>query len=284
MEIIFDQSLEAFLKNVSQLLHENEASNNYLIGMMNGYINFPKQLKDLYLIRIVQYSKTVAVAVKIEESNLILSYATEDQLLLLATVLKKQNVKFPGIYAEKNTSERFINAWSNSFNEEFDLTMSHTLYKLENVNMPEMIGCIRVPMVDEADLIAQWMFCFFKDAQPPSKQKTMEEVDALVKKLISKSLVYILEVNREPVSMSVVSRPTQNGMSIGPVYTPFALRGNGYASMLVASLSQKILDSGKNFCVLYADVKNSVSNKIYQKIGYQKLEDWSWYTFKKLTS
>jgi len=34
-----------------------------------------------------------------------------------------------------------------------------------------------------------------------------------------------------------------------------------------------VLDNGKEFCSLYTDLSNPVSNSIYQKIGYHPVED-----------
>jgi predicted GNAT family acetyltransferase len=68
-------------------------------------------------------------------------------------------------------------------------------------------------------------------------------------------------------------RKTKNTISIGPVYTPPEFRKKGYASALVARLSQKNLDAGYQKCVLLTDLKNPTSNKIYQEIGYKSVCD-----------
>jgi hypothetical protein len=57
------------------------------------------------------------------------------------------------------------------------------------------------------------------------------------------------------------------------VYTPPEFRGRGYASNLVAHLSQELLDEGRKFCFLFTDLANPVSNSIYQKIGYRPVSD-----------
>jgi predicted GNAT family acetyltransferase len=54
-------------------------------------------------------------------------------------------------------------------------------------------------------------------------------------------------------------------------------RGHGYASALVAALSQAILDSGLQFCTLNTDIANPTSNKIYQAIGYVPVCDLTMY-------
>jgi len=69
------------------------------------------------------------------------------------------------------------------------------------------------------------------------------------------------------------TRPTPHGEAIGFVYTPPSERRKGYASAVVARLSQRILDEGKLFCTLYTDLSNPTSNSIYQKVGYRAVAD-----------
>lgn len=61
---------------------------------------------------------------------------------------------------------------------------------------------------------------------------------------------------------------TPNGMRIGPVYTPPALRRRGYAGALVAALTQHLLDTGCQYCFLYTDLANPTSNGVYTGVGY----------------
>jgi hypothetical protein len=58
-------------------------------------------------------------------------------------------------------------------------------------------------------------------------------------------------------------------MRVGPVYTPPAERRRGYAGALVAALSQRLLDEGREFCFLFTDLANPTSNHVYQEIGYE---------------
>ena len=77
----------------------------------------------------------------------------------------------------------------------------------------------------------------------------------------------------ETVSLCGVGGPTPNGIRIGPVYTPPAARGRGYASNLVAEVSQAALDSGRRFCFLLTDATNPTANHIYREIGYEHVRD-----------
>ena len=80
------------------------------------------------------------------------------------------------------------------------------------------------------------------------------------------------------MSWAGVGGRTPNGTRIGPVYTPSAERGHGYASAVVAAASQAQLDEGLAFCFLFTDLANPTSNRIYQAIGYEPVTDVdAWY-------
>jgi predicted GNAT family acetyltransferase len=51
------------------------------------------------------------------------------------------------------------------------------------------------------------------------------------------------------------------------------LRGNGYASAVVAALTERELAHPGRRCMLYTDLANPTSNKIYQQIGYRRVGD-----------
>ena len=75
------------------------------------------------------------------------------------------------------------------------------------------------------------------------------------------------------VSLTGVGGLTPHGIRIGPVYTPPELRARGYASNLVAGVTQRQLDAGRDYVFLFTDLANPTSNKIYQDIGYQPVND-----------
>src|SRR5207249_2972148 len=81
------------------------------------------------------------------------------------------------------------------------------------------------------------------------------------------------------VSLACVGGLTPHGTRVGPVYTPPADRGRGYASNLVARASQLQLDSGREFVFLFTDLANPTANKIYQAIGYEPVIDIDEYSF-----
>jgi predicted GNAT family acetyltransferase len=92
---------------------------------------------------------------------------------------------------------------------------------------------------------------------------------------------FFLWEDSKPVALAGITRPTPEGMGVGPVYTPPERRGRGYATSLVAQISQQLLASGRQFCTLFTDLANPTSNSIYQKIGYRPVGDYTVYRFEQ---
>jgi predicted GNAT family acetyltransferase len=66
---------------------------------------------------------------------------------------------------------------------------------------------------------------------------------------------------------------TAHGIRLSSGYTPPNHRRHGYASALVASLTQELLEKGREFVFLYADRANPTANAIYQRIGYRQIAE-----------
>jgi predicted GNAT family acetyltransferase len=137
---------------------------------------------------------------------------------------------------------------------------------------------LRQATAADLDLVAQWFVDFTEQALPDIETLTLNEAHEQVKIRIERGMIYLWE-DGEVVSLAGSSRPTPNGIAIGPVYTPPQFRGKGYASSCVAQLSQLLLDQGRSFITLFTDLANPTSNRIYQNIGYRPVCDYTVYRF-----
>ena len=78
--------------------------------------------------------------------------------------------------------------------------------------------------------------------------------------------------------MCGLTAPAEGVVRVGPVYTPPELRGRGYASALVATVSADVRAAG-NRGILYTDLENPTSNSIYRNIGYRAVSEVLSYEF-----
>ncbi len=114
--------------------------------------------------------------------------------------------------------------------------------------------------------IGEWIEAFHEEATPHDPPVNGIE---LAEAKIKNNMVFVLERNGVLVSMSCWTRDIETSCCVNLVYTPKALRKQGFASIATAKLTQLLLDSGKSETNLYTDMANPTSNKIYQEIGYE---------------
>ncbi|WP_339320303.1 GNAT family N-acetyltransferase [Paenibacillus sp. FSL R10-2734] len=85
--------------------------------------------------------------------------------------------------------------------------------------------------------------------------------------IIETGNLYLWFVDSPPVSMANIAHRSPRHARINAVYTPAIFRKKGYASAIVAELCS-LLESECLEPMLYADLKNPDSNKVYQNIGF----------------
>jgi uncharacterized protein len=143
------------------------------------------------------------------------------------------------------------------------------VFQLDRVEWPRPVGGeMRICTTGDRAIVAEFMAGFFAEIG----ESFNEDISARADRMIAAGQAFVW-VNPEPVAIAGCGSPTPSGVRIGPVYTPPEHRGRGYASNLVAHVSQHALDSGRKYCFLFTDLANPVSNSIYQKIGYSPVSD-----------
>ena len=70
------------------------------------------------------------------------------------------------------------------------------------------------------------------------------------------------------------ARAVVAGMSrIGPVYTPPEHRNRGYAAAVTAAAARWALDQGARHVLLYTDLANATTNRLYPRLGFRPHHD-----------
>lgn len=280
LTVVHDPSPNEFLEHAGPLLYRDEPTNSLMLGLCGNILRAkePPKIPPVF-IRILKDGHTVTAAVQTPPMNLVITFAKTDELEFLAKHLREIHAEFPGVVGPAVESEAFSTIWSKLSGKTKKLGMGQKIYKIQKVIIPNTIGRLRLAQIEEADLIAQWLVEFGDESLPPIERKSFAERRPQAIRAIENQLAYVWLVDEMPVSMAHVGRPTQNGVSVSAVYTPKNLRKKGFASAVVAHLSQKMLDSGKKFCVLYTDLSNPTSNKIYQNLGYREVADSKHFLF-----
>ena len=176
----------------------------------------------------------------------------------------------PGVIGKTHVVETFAGLWRDRQGSAINIHRKGRVYKLTAVlPTPFTSGFMRLAEAVDLEQMIEWSQAFDKEALNGEEG---EAVAGRTRLRIQNKELFVWEDNLV-TAMAVKHRPTQHGVSISYVYTPPALRGRGYASALVSTLSQYSLTAGHSFCTLMTDLANPASNHIYQKMGYKPVCD-----------
>ena len=169
------------------------------------------------------------------------------------------------------TARAIAAAWSCATGGASRARMSMAMHVLDHVDDPPhpARGALRSPESDERDLLVRWWEEFASEAGMPGAAQAGATVDA---RLRQQGL--LVWDDEQPVSMIGLNPPVAGVVRIGPVYTPPQLRRRGYAGSAVAACSRRALAGGAARCMLFTDLANTTSNKIYAEVGYRRCGDW----------
>lgn len=268
MEVVgFDDARE-FRERADPLLLADEAANNLILGVTQTVIDHLKEFTFAGWV-IVDDGQPFAAAAQTVPYNLILGIPRSEQALEL---LANEIGDIPGVVGCQPGVDSFVAARP----ETFSLKMSQGVYQLDAVTFPPPVdGVSRPARIDDADALADMWIAFEEETigQVEDAKGTRENVRLRIETQSSRHGAWAHEVDGQIVSLSGHKGPTPNGIRIGPVYTPPDLRRKGYASQLVATQSQWLLDNGHRYCFLYTDLANPTSNSIYRRVGYRQIAE-----------
>lgn len=200
-----------------------------------------------------------------------LNTESSEPIEFLAKNLLEKGWSVPAVMAEEQVAREFGKIWNRIADTTSRDGMRQGIYELREVEFPEFpAGSFRVANESDFELAARWGKAFFIDCF--GEKEPLEDMERITRDLIIEGNLYFW-VAPEPVSMAALTRSTVHGIFVSYVYTPSELRRRGYASAIVARISQLALDRGHEFCTLYTDLDNPTSNSIYQKVGYRHVAE-----------
>ncbi len=288
MYVVRYDDVEAFYARVEPYLAAHEAEHNLTFGILSTIRDNPSHYDQPFLWLVEgdappgQENPVLLVALMTLPRPPVLSLAAIPTAVdWLAAYLSDTQIALPGINGPADESRRFAEMWTRLKSQRFEVHTPLRTFKLEQVKpMTGIAGFMREATLDDRDLLIAWELAFRREAFPDDIHTHDDAARAVDFRFASKTnAAHLWQDGDVIVSLTAWGGPTPNGIRIGPVYTPPEQRGQGYASALVAEVSQQLLDSGRKFCFLFTDQRNPTSNHIYQVIGYQPVCDFTEYSF-----
>lgn len=267
---------EEFWQAVAPQLKEYESQNAMCLGIANGFRKDASgisltQKDPIYLGAVWQGNKLLGALVATwyeDRRSLIPSFITDLNIArmvfkdFLALKINASHVVAPVVTA------KLYEALLSETGRKSKIELLMALYRCEKVVWPQISSGVhfRKAVTKDIPQIAKWVSDFMAEAVPNDPPiDTLKHAESKV----SKGMFFVVEKEGELLSMAGWGRDLETSAAVNAVYTPKHLRGKGYASHVVAALTQRMLDAGKREVSLFADQTNPTSNKIYQNIGYE---------------
>lgn len=275
MHVVVDASASDWLTRVSPLLLRAEAENNLLLGLAVQCVEQPVQDGDETVFLRVMDGQQLAGAALANPFNLILSRQSAASLFALAAQLAESGISAPGVLGPDDAPERFVEIWRDLTGADATLRMRQRIHECRDVaDLSVAPGRYRLPTDSDVPTLAAWRHEFHIEVNAAA---VGHDHLAAVRRLMDDGQLAVWEHGGQVVSCAANVRRTPNGAVVAFVFTPAEQRGRGYARSCVAELTRRNLAAGDEFCCLYTDLANPVSNAIYARIGYQPVCDSAWW-------
>jgi RimJ/RimL family protein N-acetyltransferase len=200
-----------------------------------------------------------------------LTAASSQQAAELGSLLASVRPRVPGLNAQPQAADAFAGPWQQRTGHVVTVHRRMRLQCLGTLVWPDPRPDGQPRMADQRDrdLLTGWFEAFAAEVDDAATADHAAAVD----QRLGYGGITVWEAGGVPVSVAGITRVVAGMVRVGPVYTPPALRGRGYAGGATAAVSQVALDAGATQVVLYTDLANPTSNALYERLGYRPVED-----------
>lgn len=268
------ETAEAFAEAAMLFLLRHEKEHCLPIGVTGQAIEHPERWDGPPTFATIERDGApVAAALRTPPHDPVLSRVGDLEAVPLLVELFMEQPDVRGVLAPIEAGARFAEEWARRTGDAVAIVMTERIYAVERVRpITDVPGVLRQATAADRPLLIAWNEAFVAEtfgehATPGVAARTVDI------RLTSEQSGFAFWEDGEPVCLIGYSGPTPDGIRIGPVYTPPQFRRRGYASAATAVLSQRLIDEGRRFCALFADLDNATSNHIYHEIGFEPVAD-----------
>ncbi|HEX3977404.1 MAG TPA: GNAT family N-acetyltransferase [Solirubrobacteraceae bacterium] len=269
-----ETDLGAFEARVRPLLQAH-IENNVVATVLAGTVQGQHRMSPPVLAVAMDGGGAVtAAALRTAPWPMLCTPVDPDDAAALVELWLKHDPDLPGINALLETARSVAGAWVRRSGGSEHCRTAMAMHSLTTVADPPRPATGQLVTATGADreLALGWWDEFVAeshviDAGPEARAATVDF-------RISQGHLFLWHDDGRPMSMVSTNPAVAGVVRIGPVYTPLEARRRGYGSSAVAEVSRNALGTGAHTCMLYTDLANPTSNKIYADVGYRRIAEW----------
>ena len=267
MQVIRYQSPTEFLSATEDLRSAEIVRTNLISSIANSVANGFRVYEAYYWWAVREGDKTLGVAIRTAPYGYVFSPMPEAAIKML---IKEMQLVDPEV-KEYSGPKLVINEIERILKKKPVESEGELIYELHTLNAVAPQGNVRLGTEADFGLIFDWMKTFIEETGISTYN-----LEVIVKDSIKRGSYYLLEVEGRLVSLGGFSASVealgQKVGRVGPIYTPIEFRKRGYASVITSYLTLMRIADGA-IPTLYTQADNPTSNKIYQNLGYELVDE-----------
>lgn len=270
LQIKRKRDASSFLDRAGEFLMRDEARNNLILGIADRLLRGTQVYDEPpYFVTIEAGDEVVGCCLRTPPFKLLITDMPLAAVEPLVTAVASAFATLPAVLGPEEVATAVAERWAATHDKRTEAGMRQRIYQLNTVIAPgdPPPGELRVAVKADLELVTSWVNAFSDEVHMPTARAS-----ALAEERIVRQELFLWD-DGEPRAMAAWAGRTPNSVRVAYVFTPPELRGQGYATACTAQTSQRALDAGYHFCLLFTDLANPVSNSIYQRIGYEPVAD-----------
>lgn len=174
----------------------------------------------------------------------------------------------PAVNLPLSGAGAFVDGWRSAAGTDPVVHRRMRLYRLAELREPAVPGSARTVDAGDRELLLRWYEGFLTELG-----EDVHGLHDVVDDAVGAGLATLWLVDGVPVATAGHSRPEAGMVRIASVYTPAEQRGRGYGAAVTAAASRAAQQAGAGDVVLFTDLDNAATNRLYQRLGYEPVED-----------
>lgn len=179
--------------------------------------------------------------------------------------------ELPGVNGPQLLAADFAAHWQERSGGRTRPASEERLYRLGRLVPPDPLppGRPRVAARGDSALLVDWLDRFVEEIGTRGGASREFVAD----RLSFGGLTLWVTPGGDRVSVAGRTRAAAGMVRIGPVFTPAEERGRGFGGAVTVAVSRAAQESGAEMVLLFTDLANPTTNRLYQRIGYSPVED-----------